>query len=194
MSERPSAPDAAAGGSSTVVSRKRMKSRLATLGVILVVAGAVQWHRSIGLAVAGRWYASKAGGESIGARQAIERIAAEAVLVLDVRERAEYDVSHVPEARWISMATLEQDGLPADWPRDRAVLTYCTIGYRSGVAARVLADQGIDARSIVGGILALAADGQPLTDETGPTRRVHTWKKSFAWMLPRGFEPVFSED
>ncbi len=175
-------------------SRRRLKRRLATIGVVLMAAAIVQWHREAGLWFAARWYAARAGGQTISTAEAIARIAAGDVVVLDVRDRAEYEVSHVPGARNLTLEQIEQNGWPPDWPTDRPVLTYCTIGYRSGVATKRLAERGLDARNVLGGILALAQKGQPFIDADGPTRRVHTWKRSFAWMLPKPYEAVAYEE
>ena len=110
------------------------------------------------------------------------------------RERGEYGVSQVPGARNITLEHIEQNGWPPDWPTDRPVLTYCRIGSSSGGARKRLAERGLDARNVLGGILALAQKGQPFIDADGPTRRVHTWKRSFAWMLPKPYEAVAYEE
>ncbi|MFQ5424668.1 MAG: rhodanese-like domain-containing protein [Phycisphaerae bacterium] len=159
-----------------------------------MTAAIVQWHRQAGLWFAARWYATRAGGQTIGAAEAMARIADDDVVVLDVRDRAEYEVSHVPGARNLPLKQIDQDGWSPDWPTDRPVLTYCTIGYRSGVAAKQLAERGLDAHNVLGGIVALAQQGQPFVDADGPTLRVHTWKRSFAWMLPKPYETVAYEE
>jgi sodium/bile acid cotransporter 7 len=71
------------------------------------------------------------------------------------------------------------------------VIVYCTVGYRSGLAARYLQEQGFDAKNLVGGILALAQADQPLVDGSGQTWRVHTWHESFAWLVPAPYEAAW---
>ncbi len=110
---------------------------------------------------------------------------AHAVLV-DVRTDAERAVSMLPGAF-----------SEADYTRRRAefggrpVIVYCTIGYRSGVHARTLRQQGVDARNLHGGILAWAGTGKPLLDsQRRPTRRVHVYDERWA-AVPVGYIAVW---
>ncbi|UOQ70557.1 rhodanese-like domain-containing protein [Hymenobacter cellulosilyticus] len=52
------------------------------------------------------------------------------VLVLDTRTPAEYQVSHLQGARFVDFDTYEKATF-ADLPRDRKVVVYCSVGYRS---------------------------------------------------------------
>ena len=51
-------------------------------------------------------------------------------LILDARERVEYEVSHLPKAVFIGYKTFEKDALK-DVPKDKPIVVYCSIGYRS---------------------------------------------------------------
>jgi NADPH-dependent 2,4-dienoyl-CoA reductase/sulfur reductase-like enzyme/rhodanese-related sulfurtransferase len=75
-------------------------------------------------------------------------------LLLDVREKAELAVEHVPEAVNIPMGELRSrlDELP----RDREILVICRSGQRAYTATRVLLQNGFDARVISGGMLSHA--------------------------------------
>jgi hydroxyacylglutathione hydrolase len=82
-------------------------------------------------------------------------------LVLDVRQRDEYERGHVPGAVHI-MAGHLPDRL-AELPRDRPIVTICAAGYRSAVAAGLLRQAGFhDVTSIGGGVPAWQAAGYPL--------------------------------
>ena len=69
--------------------------------------------------------------------------------VVDVRNPDEYAEGHVPGARLIPLPELANrlDELPADGP----VHVICQSGGRSGQAAELLGQQGIDAVSVAGG-------------------------------------------
>lgn len=177
----------------TATARRRWKRRVVVVAVVLAVAAGVQWRRELGVRASGRWYAYQAGGPAIGVDEAIARLRTGEALVVDVRDRAEYDTSHLAGSRWLALAALERDGWPADWPRDRLILTYCTIGYRSGVASKLLADQGMRALNIRGGVLALAHAGETFEDSRGETRRIHIWDSSYAWLVPPGYTSVVGE-
>ncbi|MGE4072011.1 MAG: rhodanese-like domain-containing protein [Lysobacterales bacterium] len=87
-------------------------------------------------------------------------------LLLDVRSKAEREVSVIPGA------IFDADSIPAG----SRVVVYCTVGLRSGVAARELRQRGFDAVNLRGGILAWLAIGGELVDLKGqPTQAVHVY-------------------
>lgn len=92
-------------------------------------------------------------------------------LLLDIRTPEEQAVSRIPGA--ITAETFEAD--PAAY-RDRPIITYCTIGARSGTYARDLRRDGWDARNLRGSILAWTHAHQPLEDPQGnPTQHLHVY-------------------
>ena len=112
---------------------------------------------------------------------------ADDVVWLDVRDARERRISVLPGA--IDRETYEDR---REELAGRPVIVYCTVGYRSGLAARDLRRQGVDAHNLAGGILAWAhADGEVLDGRTGePTRRVHVY--GWRWnLLPDGWKAVW---
>lgn len=91
-------------------------------------------------------------------------------VLVDVRSPRERTVSMIPGA--ISRRELEAD--PAAY-EGRRVVTYCTVGYRSGIYAGELRRRGVDAVNLAGSLLAWTHAGQPLVDADGPTRRLHVY-------------------
>ncbi len=82
-------------------------------------------------------------------------------LVLDVRQRDEYERAHVPGALHIMAGDLPER--LAELPRDRPIATICTVGYRSSVAAGLLRREGFrDVTWISGGLPAWCAAGYPV--------------------------------
>ena len=75
-------------------------------------------------------------------------------LLLDVREKPELAVEHVPEAVNISLGEL-RDRL-SELPRDREIDVICRSGQRAYYATRVLLQNGFDARVVSGGMLSHA--------------------------------------
>ena len=109
------------------------------------------------------------------------------VVWLDVRDAREQRVSVLPGA--VDRKTYREHR--EEW-KDRPVIVYCTVGYRSGLAARDLRRQGIDAHNLAGGILAWVHEGGEVLDgRTGePTRRVHVY--GWRWnLLPDGWTAVW---
>ncbi|MCS7055693.1 MAG: MBL fold metallo-hydrolase [Thermoflexales bacterium] len=78
----------------------------------------------------------------ISARQLAERLPKNGLVVLDVRNKAEYDALHIRGAKHIPLGYLP-DRL-AEVPRDRDVVVTCATGYRSCVAASLLRSAGFD--------------------------------------------------
>ncbi len=175
-------------------SRRRLRRRLVIVLVVLSVGAMIQWHRDIGLAIAGRWFAAKSSAPSINVAEAMEMIEEQNALVLDIRDSRESATSHLQGAERFSLEALKAGRLPENVRKGRPIITYCTIGYRSGVAAEILTDAGYDAHNLRGGILALAQASAPLVGEDGPTRKVHTWSKGLAWMLAPDHEAIWAQD
>jgi rhodanese-related sulfurtransferase len=111
-------------------------------------------------------------------------IAADAVLVLDVRTPGEYEqLGHIPGA-WLLPVDLMASApavLPGD---DRPVLVYCEHGVRSVAASKLLAAAGIDrVLNLAGG---LAPWRGPREFGPGVLRGPSTWLIENADLLPRG--------
>ncbi len=88
----------------------------------------------------------------------LEELLAAGADLIDVRERDERDNGYIAGSRNIPYRLLTVCG--ADVPTDRPVVTICESGARAGIAASILAAQGIDARPVLdGGVSAWAARG-----------------------------------
>ena len=74
--------------------------------------------------------------------------------LLDVREKAELAVEHVPEAVNIPLGELRSR--LEELPRDREILVICRSGQRAYTATRCLIQHGFKARDISGGMLSHA--------------------------------------
>ncbi|WP_084184846.1 rhodanese-like domain-containing protein [Desulfonatronum thiodismutans] len=84
-----------------------------------------------------------AGVASINAEQARDMLNTEPeVQIVDVRQPKEYRQGHIPGARLLPVADLDEklDALSKDKP----VLVYCAVGGRSKVAAHMLAGRGFE--------------------------------------------------
>ncbi len=113
--------------------------------------GFAAWERA-GLPVASDPYLSPA-----DARKAI----LDGAFILDVREPDEWGVSRVESALHIPLGSLEHR--LSEVPRDRPLLAYCGVGYRSSSAASVLERAGIETvMSIRGGFSAWVDAGEPV--------------------------------
>jgi hydroxyacylglutathione hydrolase len=82
-------------------------------------------------------------------------------LVLDVRQRTEYEEAHVPGAVNLFAGDL-QEGI-AGLPRDRSIVTICASGYRSSIAGSLLRRAGFRNVSwVANGLPAWRVRGLPV--------------------------------
>lgn len=88
----------------------------------------------------------------------------ENLTVLDVREPEEWAHGHIEGALHVPLMQLPQrrDELPTG-----QLLVVCKIGGRSLQATAYLAQQGVDAVNLDGGMLEWADAGRPMVSETG---------------------------
>jgi hydroxyacylglutathione hydrolase len=98
-------------------------------------------------------------------RLAADIAGADAPLVIDVRQAAEFESGHVPGA--IHIGAGELPAMLDALPRDRPIATVCASGYRSSVAASMLRAAGFErVSSVTAGVPTWAAHGYPI--EYGP--------------------------
>lgn len=76
----------------------------------------------------------------------------ERLVVLDVRQPAEFADGHVKDARNLPLSDLTDPALMADLEEDQNLYVHCAGGYRSVIAASLLKRQGIhNLRNVAGG-------------------------------------------
>jgi rhodanese-related sulfurtransferase len=89
----------------------------------------------------------------------------EGALMLDVREQLEWDEFHMPDARLIPLAQLENR--MSDLPKDRDIIVVCRSGNRSAQGRDILLQAGFTrVTSMAGGMNEWKANGFPT--QTGP--------------------------
>ena len=117
----------------------------------------------------------------------VERLQREKQAILvDVRPVEERRISMLPGA--IGAEELERN---AAQYRGKPLIAYCTVGYRSGLAAQTYAEQGWDAYNLVGGILSWTHAEGALVDAQGQaTKNVHVYDKGWNWVA-EGYEGVW---
>lgn len=102
-------------------------------------------------------------------------------LLLDTRTPEEFAVSHLRGARRVdpdSLADLDEVDL-AGTDRDQPIITYCSIGYRSGIVARQLHDLGFtNVRNLYGGIFLWHNQGYEVWAGDSIVKEVHPYN----WM------------
>src|ERR1700712_4991135 len=101
----------------------------------------------------------------ISASEAVELLAGDSAVLLDVREQHEWDAGHAPQARHLAMSELA--GRISEIPADTAVICVCHVGGRSAAVSAALTGAGFNALNLSGGMAAWEAAGLPVVDDAG---------------------------
>ncbi|MFE9687401.1 rhodanese-like domain-containing protein [Streptomyces sp. NPDC006285] len=100
-------------------------------------------------------------------KQAHHRTSDGKAVLLDVRETPEWTAGHAPGALHLPLSRLMAGAsLPAS-AQGRLVVAICRSGNRSQQAAKLLADRGIQATDVTGGMTAWGREGLPVTGQGG---------------------------
>jgi hydroxyacylglutathione hydrolase len=92
--------------------------------------------------------------------------------LLDVRLPVEWDMGHVPGARYIFLPELARKLDRLD--RSKPVVVYCASGYRSSIAAGVLKRHGFTVYNVPGSYKAWTAAGYPVEKPRAPGKGTDT--------------------
>ncbi|EFN53224.1 hypothetical protein CHLNCDRAFT_13814, partial [Chlorella variabilis] len=98
-------------------------------------------------------------------------------VVLDVRKPEEVQVSMIPGSITVDEFEKQKGEL-----KNKTVVCYCTVGYRSSAHAAKLKAQGYDAKNLEGGIVRWAQKRYPLIARSSgeETKRIHVYGKDWA--------------
>ena len=105
------------------------------------------------------------------------------VIVLDSREKEEFSISHIKDARWIGYEDFELSRVDSI-DRNQDIIIYCSVGYRSSKIAMQLIEKGFrNVKNLYGGIFGWANQGRPLYRQNTPTRRIHAYDRYWRQFL-----------
>lgn len=104
------------------------------------------------------------------------------ILLVDVREKREFEVSHLRGAEWV-------EGL--NWQevdKNTPIVLYCTIGFRSTEWGTTLAKQGFrNLYNLDGGIVRWKNEKRTVFNQKNqPTDSVHVYSDLFGFLLREG--------
>lgn len=115
------------------------------------------------------WFAATVAGAADHTKDTLatvkENVEAKKALLVDVREKKEWDGGHIENAVLVSMSVLEDaqrlDESLKQIPKDQIIYTHCAVGVRSVRAARILKKHGYDVRPLKAGYADLLKAGFP---------------------------------
>ncbi|MEM6698704.1 MAG: rhodanese-like domain-containing protein [Bacteroidota bacterium] len=110
----------------------------------------------------------------------------EEAVFLDAREPAEYKVSHIEDAKFIGYEYFSLANVK-DIPKDKKIIVYCSVGYRSEKISEKLLEAGFkDVSNLYGGIFEWKNQDQEVVDEKGATEKVHAYDHIWGFWLKEG--------
>jgi len=108
------------------------------------------------------------------------------ILLLDAREKREYEVSHIQHAVWVgyddfNMSRVKNIG------KETKIIVYCSVGYRSEKIAEKMKQAGyMHVSNLYGGIFEWKNQKQPVYHATAKTNQVHAYSKTWGVWLNEG--------
>lgn len=108
----------------------------------------------------------------------------ENVVLLDSREKKEFDVSHLPNAKYVGYDQYDFDVVQS-LKKDQKIVVYCSVGYRSEKTAEKLKKLGFtNVYNLYGGIFDwVNHDFKVVNKQNKNTNRVHAYSKSWGVWL-----------
>jgi rhodanese-related sulfurtransferase len=104
-------------------------------------------------------------------------------LLLDCRASEEFETSHLQGAALF-------DGQFDHPDKTVPIVVYCSVGYRSSVAAKALVARGFsDVRNLEGSIFEWANAGYPVFQGSNRVTQVHPFDKKWGTLLDKRFHP-----
>lgn len=114
------------------------------------------------------------------------------LLILDTRPLAEYKVSHIKGALQVSPDISPQDFMVrfGNLTADKTVIVYCSVGWRSSLAADrltevILASGAREISNLEGGLFGWHNDGRPVVSAHGPTSLIHPYDEKWGRLVSR---------
>jgi rhodanese-related sulfurtransferase len=102
-------------------------------------------------------------------------------IILDSRKKEEYDISHIPGARFVEYKNFKVKSIK-DTPKDQPVYIYCSIGYRSERTAEMLQEAGYtQVFNLYGGLFHWGNNGFPMENSKGNAiSELHGYNKEWS--------------
>ncbi len=115
----------------------------------------------------------------------------DSVLILDAREKEEFDVSHIDKARLIGYNNFSSEEISVEIEnKNTLIVVYCSLGIRSEEIGEKLKKVGFsNVRNLYGGIFEWKNKYYPVIDSEGSeTENVHAYSNLWGKWLTNGIK------
>tara|TARA_B100000408_G_C10191057_1_gene178823 strand:- start:199 stop:615 length:417 start_codon:yes stop_codon:yes gene_type:complete len=121
------------------------------------------WVVTLGVII---MYHRRTSGSSVGPQQAVMLINRKEAIVVDVREKKEFESGHIVDSINIPMTKLKQRITEVWKYKDKPMVVVCKLGQHSGQAAKILQEAGhADVVRLAGGLTEWKAQSLPLVQK-----------------------------
>ena len=109
------------------------------------------------------------------------------LLILDARERPEYNASHIKNAKYVGYDQFKMSALKGV-DKKTTIVIYCSVGYRSEKVGEKLKKAGfIKVMNLQGGIFDWVNSGYRVYDNSrNETQKIHAYDKAWGKWLSKG--------
>jgi rhodanese-related sulfurtransferase len=120
----------------------------------------------VALLVAFLLHHSKTGSQAVGTQQAVMLINRKDGVVLDIRDKKDYEAGHIVDSIHIPLAKLSSRLAELEKYKDKPVIVVCKMGQHSGDACKTLANAGFtEVVRLRGGMVEWRAQNLPLVQK-----------------------------
>lgn len=109
------------------------------------------------------------------------------VHIFDTRNKAEYDVSHIPGAIFLGYDSFDPTTLE-DVSKEDTIVVYCSVGYRSEkIGERLLKLGYTKVFNLYGSLFEWTNQNYPIVDKSGyRTQKIHTYNRNWSQWVDEG--------
>ena len=112
------------------------------------------------------WVESLRAGATLSSMQATKLINDNSAVIIDLRDKKEFDSGHLVSALHIPYMSLKDKVVELSKHKDKPILLICKMGHQSGSAGKLLRQQGFtNVSRLSGGMMSWTADGLPLVKD-----------------------------
>lgn len=138
-----------------------MEQAIEFIGNHLVLAS--MWVITVGAII---FYHQRTGSKAVGPQQAVRLINRSDAIVVDVRDKKEYETGHIVDSINIPLAKLDQRITELQKHKEKQVVVVCKLGQHSGDAAKKLQAAGhAEVFKLAGGLTEWRSQSMPLVQE-----------------------------
>lgn len=124
---------------------------------------------------------------TISINDAYHKLGNDKVYFLDTREKKEFEISHIKNARHVGYDNFDLSSL-SDIPKDAEIIVYCSVGARSQTIGEKLKKAGYtNVKNLYGGMFHWANRSYPMVNSNGErTTKVHGYSRDWGKWVTKG--------